>query len=136
MNETSDIQLNMDALNRNDSTYTSVTDLYNVNIFTNHNMQEFEARETEKSSELTSVSENVFVRSKENTTESVQKVLFSEEISISKKQEVSDTAAIKNNSISFLGGLGIIIFILVVVRYHIYRTIRRKKDADHDNFYQ
>lgn len=66
----------------------------------------------------------------------LQDTLFLDEISFSKKQEVLDNTFKANEGVLFIVILVAVVFILGMVRYNIYRAIRRKKNADNSDIYQ
>ena len=136
MNETNDIELNMETLSRNSGTYISVTDLYNVHIFTNADMKEFQTKEKEESSYYNNIDRMIFLEEKQKDGFVIQDTLFLNEISFSKKQEVLDNASEAKESVLFIVILAAFVFVLGMVRYNIYRAIRRKKNADYSNIYQ
>lgn len=136
MNETNDIELNMETLSRNGGTYTSVTDLYNVHIFTDADMQEFQTRKKEENSYYNNIDRMVFLEKEQKGKVMLQDTLFLDEISFSKKQEVLDNTFKANEGVLFIVILVAVVFILGMVRYNIYRAIRRKKNADNSDIYQ
>lgn len=136
MNETNDIELNMETLSRNSGTYTSLTDLYSVHIFTDADMQKFEAKEKEESSYYNHANQLIFLGKKQKEKFVIQDTLFLDEISFSKKQEVLDNASKANEGVLFIVILAAIVFVLGMIRYNIYRAIRRKNNADNSNIYQ
>lgn len=136
MSETDDIKLNTDVLNANGETYVSVTDLYNVNIFTDKDMQDFKLRKEMQETYYNKISQNVFeMNGKENDT-LVLSNLFMDTMTISKKQEIAGDSDAADGWILAAGLLVLAIFVLSMVHYNIYRSIRRKKDADSNNLYQ
>lgn len=136
MNETDNIKLKMDVLNGKSNSYVSMTDLYDVNIFTDKNMLEFQNKKTKESEYFSDIGTNVFLDKWEDTESTFQANLFLEKMSISKKQEITGETKIMNIGISFIVVFVFIIFVLCMIRYNIYRMIRRRKDADNGNFYQ
>lgn len=136
MNETDDIELNMETLSRNSGTYTSVTDLYNVHIFTDADMQKLQTKEKEENSYYNDINRMMFLGKNQKERSEIQDALFLDEISFSKKQEVLDNTSKANEGVWFIVILAAVVFVLGMVRYNIYRAIRRKKDADNGNVYQ
>lgn len=136
MNETRDIKLNMDVLNANGGTYVSVTDLYQVNIFTDKDMQEFELRKEQQEAYYSKISQNVFDMNWEENNTLVLPILFTDTMSISKRQEVAGDSGGVNWWLLLTCLLVLIFFVLSMIHYNIYRSIRRKKDADSNNFYR
>ncbi len=131
-----DIKLDMEVLRQNNETYTSVTDLYGVHIFTDTDMKEFQIRETMENSCYDGIKQTIFLDKWEGKNNLVQSSLFLKETSVSKRQEVLDNSVKTNIGMFFIGFLVLVIFILSMIRYNIYRMVRRKRDADKDNFYQ
>ena len=52
MSDRSNIELKMDVLNEKSNEFVSVTDLYDISIFTDENMLEFQNRETQENTYL------------------------------------------------------------------------------------
>lgn len=136
MNETDDIELNMETLSTNSGTYISITDLYNVHIFTDADMQEFQTKERKENFYYNKINQMVFLEKSRKEGFEIQNKLFLDELAFSKKQEVLDHTSKANEGIFFIVILTVVVFILGMVRYNIHRAIRRKKDADIGNFYQ
>lgn len=136
MSETDDIELNMETLSRNSGTYTSVTDLYNVRIFTDADMQELQTKEEKENSYYNHINRMMFLGKNQKERSEIQDTLFLDEISFSKKQEVLDNTSKANEGVLFIVILAGVVFVLGMIRYNIYRAIRRKKDADNGNVYQ
>lgn len=135
MSEAKDIKLNTDVLSANGGTYVSVTDLYNVNIFTDKDMQEFELRRERQEAYYNKLSQDVFESGWEENETLVLPTLFADTMSISKRQEVVGDSSGINLWVLLACLLVLIIFVLSMIHYNIYRSIRRKKDADSNNLY-
>ncbi len=136
MNETENIELDMRILNGNDRTYTSITDLYNVHIFTDADMQEFWTKKKEEDYYYNGINRIMFLEKKQKEELAIQDKLFLDEVSLSPKQEILDSASKLNEGVLFVVILTVVVFILGMVRYNIHRAIRRKKDANIGDFYQ
>lgn len=136
MSDRSNIELKMDALNEKGNAFVSVTDLYDVSIFTDENMQEFQNRETQKNTYYADVGTKVFLDNREQTENAFSSGLFLEEVAVSKKEEFTGESEAMNTGIFLIGVFVFIIFVLAMLRYNIYRTVRRKKDADNGNLYR
>lgn len=78
----------------------------------------------------------VFLEKEQKGKVMLQDTLFLDEISFSKKQEVLDNTFKANEGVLFIVILVAVVFILGMVRYNIYRAIRRKKNADNSDIYQ
>lgn len=135
MNDADDINLNMDVLNKNNETYTSITDLYNVHIFTDSDMEKFLKSGEERETYYTDIRKSIFLTDICESDE-IENKLFTSRLSLSKKQIVADKEDTFNKSIYLVGIMLCILFILGIVRYNIYRAIRRKKNADNGNIFQ
>lgn len=136
MSDTHAIKLKMDVLNQKGNEYVSVTDLYNVSIFTDENMLEFQEKEAQENAYYTDTGTKVFLNNRKQTENSFLSGLFLEEISVSKKEELTSESETMNTGIFLIGVLAFIIFVLAMLRYNIYRAVRRRKDADNGNLYR
>lgn len=136
MSDTNTIELNMDVLNEKGNEFVSVTDLYDVSIFTDKNMLEFQNRENQENAYYADMGTQVFLDNRVQTENTFQSNLFLEETSVSKKEEFTGESEMINIAIILIGVFVFIIFVLSMIRYNIYRMMRRKKDADNGNLYQ
>ena len=129
------IKLNMDVLNNGKGTYSSVTDMYDVHIFTDAAMQEFQLKEEKSNRYYSNIQNHVFLE-EEQEKSGVENTLFLDAVTLSKKQELADTSSGWNQGLLVCGILAVFVFLLGMIRYNTYRTIRRKRDADYGNIYQ
>lgn len=136
MSDTHAIKLKMDVLNEKGNEFVSVTDLYNVSIFTDENMLKFQEREAQENTHYTDMETKVFLNNRKQTENSFLSGLFLEEISVSKKEELTSESETMNTGILLIGVFAFIIFVLAMLRYNIYRAVRRRKDADNGNLYR
>lgn len=135
MNDTAKIELELDVLNDNNNTYVSVTDLYDVNIFTDKDMEAFQSREEQEKSNYINIQDSVFVTQTEQQNNMLYSTLFPEATAISKKQDITDKETYSNVGYAVIGIMTFVFFVLSMIQYHIYRAIRRKKDANTNNIY-
>lgn len=136
MSDTSAIELKMDVLNEKGNEFVSVTDLYDISIFTDENMLEFQNRETQENTYYADVGTKVFLDNREQTENAFLSGLFLEEVAVSKKEEFASESQTMNTGIFLIGVFVFIIFVLAMLRYNIYRRVRRRKDADNGNLYR
>ena len=129
------IKLNMDALINDKGTYSSVTDLYDVHIFTDAAMQEFRQKKEKVNDHYSGIQNNVFLAEKQEA-DHLESTLFLDTVTLSKKQDVTGASLEWNQGLLACGILVFFVFLLGMIRYNTYRTIRRKKDADYGNIYQ
>lgn len=130
------IKLQLDALNENSDTYVSVTDLYGVTIFTNEDMEAFQARKEQEEGYYLDVQSKTFLSDVDNQDSTIQTTLFQEEMLVSKRQDIADKENYENVGYIFIGIIGLVVFVLAIIQYNIYRAIRRKRNADTDNLYR
>lgn len=136
MSDRSNIELKMDVLNEKSNEFVSVTDLYDISIFTDENMLEFQNRETQENTYYADVGIKVFLDNREQTENAFLSGLFLEEVTVSKKEELTSESQTMNTGIFLIGVFVFIIFVLAMLRYNIYRRFRRRKDADNGNLYR
>lgn len=136
MSDRSNIELKMDVLNEKSNEFVSVTDLYDISIFTDENMLEFQNRETQENTYYADVGIKVFLDNREQTENAFLSGLFLEEVTVSKKEELTSESQTMNTGIFLIGVFVFIIFVLAMLRYNIYRRVRRRKDADNGNLYR
>lgn len=129
------IKLNMDVLNHGKGTYSSVTDMYDIHIFTDAAMQEFQLKEEKDNSYYSNIQSHVFLE-KEQEESGMEKTLFLDAVILSKKQDLGGTSLGWNQGLFVCGILAVLVFLLGMIRYNTYRKIRRKRDADYGNIYQ
>lgn len=130
MENTEKIKLNLNVLNENSNTFVSVTDLYNVNIFTDSNMEEFYKNRNRAEQYYRDINQNIFIKERELKEDSLQTDLFAEEMIIAKRKELTGESLGSNFSNSFIVIMVSLVFGLIIIRYNLYRAIRRRKDAD------
>lgn len=129
------IQLNTDTLINDKGTYSSVTDMYDVHIFTDAAMQEFRQKKEKINEHYNGLKNNVFLAEKQETNH-LENTLFLNTVTLSKKQDVMSTSQGWSQGMLACGILAFFVFLLGMIRYNTYRMIRRKKDADYGNIYQ
>lgn len=93
MNDAEDIELNVDVLSQNDETYSSIADIYNVHIFTESVINDFQKEKQSKVSFYKDIESELFI-SNEIKTDEITNTLFTTQSSFSKKQESIE----KNNT--------------------------------------
>lgn len=133
MSDTKNIDLKTDILYENSDTYVSVTDLYNVNIFTNEFMEMFKEKENMQNRYYENIGQTVFLDEKQEEDMEVPKALFLEKMDLSKKQDVSDKQSDSMVGQLLIGLIIFVVFILSMIQYSLRRAVRRKKYADKDN---
>lgn len=128
------VKLNTDVLINDKGTYSSVTDMYDVHIFTDAAMQEFRQKKEKVSDHYNGIQNNVFLVGEQDVNH-LESTLFLNAVTLSKKQDVAADFSGWNQGLLVCGVLVFIVFLLGMIRYNTYRTIRRKKDADYSNIY-
>lgn len=133
MSDAKNIDLKTDILYENSDTYVSVTDLYNVNIFTDEFVERFARKANMQKKYYENIEQTVFLDGKQAEGENVAGTLFLEKVDLSKKQDVLDKQFDSTMGYLFIGMIVIVVFILSMIQYSLHRAVRRKKYADKDN---
>lgn len=134
MSNEKSIDLKTDILYGNSDTYVSVTDLYNVNIFTDEYMELFTKKENTQQRYYENIEQAVFLTEGEPEDVKVSETLFLEKVDLSKKQDVADKQSGFMTGYLLIGMIIFVVFILSMIQYSLSRAVRRKKYADKDNF--
>ncbi len=117
--EQQDLELNTDIIRNRTETYTSLSDLYNIHLFTNQRVADNESRRQKEAEEEREMSEQIFVSGKieDNTDKAILGELFAEPLTIKKNQNY-DGNIMAGNSVPVIGAIVIVIvFAVITVRY-------------------
>ncbi len=117
--EQQDLELNTDIIRNRTETYTSLSDLYNIHLFTNQRVADNESRRQKEAEEEREMSEQIFVSGKieDNTDKAILGELFAEPLTIKKNQNY-DENIMAGNSVPVIGAIVIVIvFAVITVRY-------------------
>lgn len=133
MSDAKNIDLKTDILYENSDTYVSVTDLYNINIFTDEFVERFARKASTQKKYYENIEQTVFLDDKQAEGEEVLGTLFLEKVELSKKQDVLDKQFDSTMGYLLIGMSVFVVFILSMIQYSLCRAVRRKKYADKDN---
>lgn len=117
--EQQDLELNTDIIRNRTETYTSLSDLYHIQLFTNQRVADNQARKEQETKTEHQMTEQIFVSGKieDSTDKKMIEELFAEPFTIKKNQNY-DGNIVARNKVPIIGAAVIvIIFVIVTVKY-------------------
>lgn len=136
MAESSDILLNPDVLDGNQSEAVPITDLYGLPVFDPEIEEQIETAEQEETQELKEIRSQVFENHVDGTAQTVGRIrsqLFQTELSLT-KTEILDRTADSGNYFLVIEFM-VVGFLILLLFYQRYRQKKRKEVQDDINDY-
>lgn len=128
----SDLDLNTEIVHNRKETYTSLSDLYGIQLFTDQRMEENRQYQEKIEQKEKGVTESIFINKTfmQNVDQQTINKLFAEPLSITKNQDYTNNTMAKNGF--FIAGSIIIIgvFIAMTARYFKKRKQMRNMEEN------
>ncbi|MCI5740522.1 MAG: hypothetical protein SO445_10830 [Lachnospiraceae bacterium] len=130
----SDLDLNPDIIRNRTETYTSLSDLYDVQLFTDQRVEENRQHRERKEKEEKKVTDGVFINQTAAADVDAQRIteLFAEPLVIKKNQDYTGNTAAKTGF--FIGGAVLIILVFVVMITGYFKKKKQTKEAEENGY--
>lgn len=130
----SDLDLNSDIIRNRTETYTSLSDLYDVQLFTDQRVEENQQYRERKEKEEKKVTDGVFINQTAAADVDAQRIteLFAEPLVIKKNQDYTGNTAAKTGF--FIGGAVLIILVFVVMITGYFKKKKQTKEVEENGY--
>lgn len=133
-NTETDLNLNTDIIHNRTTTYTSLSELYGVQLFTNQRLEEKQSYEESLNLKEKNVAESIFVdkSATKDVDREVTEKMFQEPLVIAKQQEYTGAAAASRGMFAAGAILISVIFIFFLIRY--LKPGKKKKTTEETSY--
>lgn len=133
-NTETDLNLNTDIVHNRTTTYTSLSELYGVQLFTNRRMEEKQSYEENLNLKEKNVAESIFVdkSATKDVDREVTNKMFQEPLVIARQQEYTGAATASRGMFAAGAILISVIFMIVLIRY--LKPGKKKKTTEETSY--
>lgn len=133
-NTETDLNLNTDIIHNRTTTYTSLSELYGVQLFTNQRLEEKQSYEESLNLKEKNVAESIFVdkSATKDVDREVTEKMFQEPLVIAKQQEYTGAATASRGMFAAGAILISVIFIFFLIRY--LKPGKKKKTTEETSY--